>query len=328
MPLASLLIAIGLLFGAGQLAADQAAASPEGTTVNSWRGPPGVAIEPLQTIQGRQMPWAHEIQVALPPSYHSTDRPYPVLWVMDGSHLFETAVLTANLYALSVYPPIPVPEMIVIGVGVPRETVAEYADRRNYDFSPSTTYGFDDYGSEFVDEIISASAFVSNPDRKSGAKNFLSFLVDELRPTLEQQYRLSGDNALWGYSGGGVFCTYALLSRPEAFQRYICGSPGLYSGNKELFRLEKEYAKSHEDLEARAFFSVGEGEAVEGGIMSALGVVSSTARMVEILTLRNYPSLALEFEVLPGEDHLSALPRSLAVGLRAIWRDRDQIDRQ
>lgn len=324
MPFASLIfVTIALLFGAGSLAAGDTVVSPDRAEVHAWRGPPGVTIEPLQTVRGKKMPWAHEIQVALPPSYHSTDKSYPVLWVMDGSHLFETAVLTANLYALKVYPPVPVPEMIVIGVGVPRTVVAEYAKRRNVDFSPSSTYGFDDYGSEFVDEIISSSAFVSDSERKSGAEKYLSFLVDELRPALAKQYRLAGDNAIWGYSGGGVFCTYALVSRPEAFQRYICGSPGLYSGNKELFHLEHEYAKSHEDLAAKVFFSVGEGEAMEGGIMSALGVVSSTARMIEILTLRDYPSLDLQFRVLAGEDHLSGLPRSLAVGLRAVWRDAD-----
>jgi hypothetical protein len=43
------------------------------------------------------------------------------------------------------------------------------------------------------------------------------------------------------------------------------------------------------------------------------------ARMVEILRLREYPSLKLHARILPGEDHASVVPLNLSVGLRAVW---------
>src|SRR5688500_17435917 len=55
----------------------------------------GVTIEPSRRMRAKDYPWEHEIQVALPPSYSKTDEPFPVLWVTDGSLLFQLATALA-----------------------------------------------------------------------------------------------------------------------------------------------------------------------------------------------------------------------------------------
>src|SRR4029077_4043685 len=58
----------------------------------SRAGPPGVFIEPSRRMRAEGFKWDHEIRIALPHSYHETNKAYPVLWVTDGSYWFNTAV--------------------------------------------------------------------------------------------------------------------------------------------------------------------------------------------------------------------------------------------
>lgn len=279
----------------------------------------GVSVEPSRRMQGGGFAWDHEIQVALPPSYHRTEKAYPVLWVLDGLLRFESAVEVVNSGGPSI------PEMIVVGIGGPPESMADFQPRRIYEFTPP---GAALYHSalarregELLNERLKARGMSPGKDG-GGAPAFLTFLVAGVRPALSQNYRLSGDHTLFGTSAGGFFCTYALLSRPEAFERYLCASPALNLADAELFRLEERYAKTHKDLKAKVFFSAGEGEMLQGGIVSGVGIVSSMARMAETLKLRRYPSLELHVRIFPGEIHGRTAPISLRWGLPALFAEQ------
>jgi uncharacterized protein len=257
----------------------------------------------------------------LPPSYGETNQSYPVLWVTDGHGLFTTAVEFVTACAGKHVPP-----MIVIGIGAPPEEINEAQVRRTYDFTPNGVERFGGFGGALADaqlklyeeELRAKGEPV--PKELGGAHDFLSFLVDTARPALAQDFRMSGDHTLFGHSGGGLFCTYALLRRPTAFGRYVCGSPSLHGGDAELFRLEERYARTHQDLEAAVFFGVGEAEVLEGARVSAFGIVSSTARMAEILRMRQYPSLRLHVRIFPEATHWSAMTLNLSWGLRLVWQ--------
>lgn len=294
----------------------------------------GVKIEPTRRMRGEGMSWDHEILVALPPSYEWSNRSYPVLWVMDGSSQFDLAVQIVNYYSTNQFGTRLVPEMIVVGVGAPPDAFRESQERRAFDFSSAQSRLFESLGSELLQEQIEIYDRQLNADGKAvpkrlgGAPLFLAFLVDAVRPVLAQEYRIANDHTLWGHSGGGHFCAYALFARTKAFTRYICGSPNLYDGSFSLFEREKEYASLHKDMPAKVFFGAGEREMLEGWLVSAYGCVSSMARMAEILALRSYPSLKLHARIFPGEDHLSVIPLNLSWGLRAVWEgDVEAVER-
>jgi predicted alpha/beta superfamily hydrolase len=126
------------------------------------------------------------------------------------------------------------------------------------------------------------------------------------------------DHGIVGVSGGGLFVGYALLTRPSAFRRYICGSPGFYAGNGAIFDLEEQYAAEHDDLAADVFMAAGEAELVEPWI-SAVGCASSMARMAERLAMRAYPSLRLTARIFSGESHGTMWAPTLSHGIRAVW---------
>jgi predicted alpha/beta superfamily hydrolase len=284
-----------------------------------------VTIEPSRRIRAKGFNWDHEIQIALPPSYFKNNKAYPVLWVMDGGWWFEDAVTIVNVLGKKY-----LPEMIVIGVGSPREVSDEESEKRRlYDFTPTSNGPqFDGFGSELARRDIkigrkgSDGVSLGGAFGFGGAPPFLAFLVDTIRPLLARDYRMANEHILFGDSGGGIFCTYALLARPEAFANYICGSPALNWGNHELFRMEERYSKTHEDLPVKVFFGAGEAELLEA---HPLGIVSSMARMVEILKERKYPSLKIYARMFPAEGHLSVIPINLLWGLRTLFQDDPRI---
>jgi predicted alpha/beta superfamily hydrolase len=280
----------------------------------------GVTIEPSRRMRAKDYPWEHEIQIALPPSYGKTDQRFPVLWVTDGSMLFQltTALVTACA-------PQYLPEMIVVGIGSPPEAMSETQMRRNFDFSPTAAWGYNGFGSAANDAREKAGAAKrqhegqTDIDKFGGAPRFLPFLVNDVRGRLAQDYRMADDHTLIGHSGGGLFCAYALVTRPEAFDRYVCGSAALAAGDYEVFRLEERYAHDHKDLAAVAFFGVGEQEVLD---RNTLGIFSSTARLPEVLKTRAYPSLKLYFRAFAGEGHVSVIAPLFSWGLRTVWESK------
>jgi uncharacterized protein len=304
----------------GQAAAQAAQKPAKERSSMSHELPGGMTIEPPIRMHGKELPWEHEIQVALPAGYDQGDKRYPVLWLMDGNPLFGEAVRAVRRLTTHV------PQMIIVGVGIPPEAIGEFQTRRGYEFGP-----FDDWkqtnapgrevfmkAGQALDQFTRKTG-IGAAERSGGAKHFLSFIVDEVRPALSKQYRMADVHILFGHSGGGTFCTYALLARTEAFQKYICSSAALYGGNEHFFELESRYAHTHDDLQADVFFGAGEAEILQPAI-AGFGLVSSTVRMAEVLNERKYPSLKLSMRIFPGEDHTSTLPMSLGWGLRTVWK--------
>ena len=264
-------------------------------------------------------PWEHDIQIALPPSYGKTDTRFPVLWVTDGEFFFASvaeAVTSCRGKHL--------PEMIVVAIGAPPETGranGEIQSRRTFDFGPNTIMGYQGFGSAAHNERSEASEkklkaegkFLN--DRSGGAPRFLTFLVEDVRKQLAREYRMADDHTLFGHSGGGLFCTFALVAHPSGFTRYVCGSPPLAAGDYGVFRIEERHAQENKDLAASVFFGAGEAEVLAG---NTWGLVSSMVRMAEILKVRAYPSLKLSTRIFPGENHGSVIPLVISWGLRAV----------
>jgi len=304
----------------GRVHAKEPAPSPVPALTELKVFAPGVVVEPPLRIHGKAFQWEHEIQVALPATYNTEHKAYPVLWVTDSLFNFPLAVQVLGGGPWAKY----LPEMIIVGVGGPPEAYAEFDARRTYEFTLNNELGFEGIGGDLAKRTLESeggappAAFGTG-----GAPKFLSFLVDELRTTLEEKYRMSGSHTLFGSSGGGFFCTYALVARPKSFDKYICLSPNLNTNNYELFRLEQKYAAVNKDLPVAVYFAAGESEILEGGIISGLGIVSSMSRMAEILTLRAYPSLRLYVHIFPDEEHGTYKPSGLAHGLLALWGNND-----
>lgn len=262
-------------------------------------------VQPTRSMQAESYPWEHQVRVALPVSYEDGQRTYPVLWITD--HFFETAIAVLGQL-----------DLILVGVGPGRVSGIEFTRRRAYDFYPVEDFYPDGPAGDFL-KRSNAQLNGGEPFKGGGGARFLDFLVDDVRSVLSTEYRMDPrDHALLGVSAGGWFVTYSLFSRPEAFTRYIAIAPSLSFCSDILFEVESRYAAEHDDLDADLFLGVGDGEMT---VDHTLGILSSTARMVEMLSFRDYPSLRMTAKIFPGETHATVTPVAIPWGVRSVWGD-------
>jgi predicted alpha/beta superfamily hydrolase len=173
-----------------------------------------------------------------------------------------------------------------------------------------------------------------------GANQFAAFLEEELKPWIGDRFDVDRDDfGLLGYSQGGLFATHLLLTRPSAFQRYGIGSPSYWYGPKVIFETEECYASTHDDLSAKVYVSIGEyenqagqdrhreqmtPEAREASLRAEAEFpmedeVGRARDLVDRLRGRGYPSLDITFEVLQGEYHPTAPPRTISRAVRHLY---------
>lgn len=253
----------------------------------------------------------HEILVALPPSYHvSPGRRYPVLWSMDGAMAFSVTSGVVNLYTVGKR----IPEIIVVGIGHRSEQGMLGLANRTFDFfPPGSVWSDPGLGHDFMKEM-GFDFEMSRPFLVGDL--FLDFLVDQLRPLLSGKYRMADDHALWGHSAGGGFASYALLARPGAFGRFIIGS----GTNGLTIDLEAEYANDHDDLDAKVFIGMADGE-INHAPLCAQRLISRTTLLAENLRLRGYPSLDLRTRLYTDRDHFTVMPLIIGDGVQHVYAD-------
>ncbi len=246
------------------------------------------------------------------------DGPKPaVLYVTDANGLFASAVDIVRFMQLSAH----LPPLLVVGIGYPMGALAETVVVRTRDLTPTVDPGFV--------EIFPKQTLMGGADR------FLAFIAEELQPWVEAHYRVDpDDSAYFGHSQGGLFGTWVMLTRPTTFQRYGIGSPSLWWDGDMMFDLEAAYATTHDDLPAKAFFSVGafedfDGRQRENGRLPAedraaaavrrIDMVADTERMVAALRGRGYPSLEIASAVLADEFHVTVPHLNLSRSLRHLF---------
>ena len=243
--------------------------------------------------------------------------PPAVLYVSDANGVFAGAVEIVRFMQLSAQ----LPPILVVGVGYRVGGIDETIVVRTRDFTPT-------YDEEFV-RIFPQQTLMG------GADSFLAFLRDELKPWVQARYRCDTDDSMFfGHSQGGLFANYVLLTEPQTFRRYGIGSPSLWWDHNMMFGYEARYSATHDDLPARAFFSVGayedhDGRRREVSRMSAdaraaaalrhIDMVADSERMVAALRSRSYPSLEVGSVVLPDEFHVTVAHLNLSRSLRNLF---------
>jgi uncharacterized protein len=246
------------------------------------------------------------------------DKPAPaVLYVTDANGLFASAVDIVRFMQLSDH----LPPLLVVGIGYPLGALEETVIVRTRDLTPTFDPGFVRI---FPEQTL-----------MGGADRFLAFIADELQPWVHARYRVDpDDSAYFGHSQGGLFGTWVMLTRPTTFRRYGIGSPSLWWDGDMMFDHEAAYAATHDDLPAKAFFSVGAFEDFDGrqrevGRLSAaeraaaairpIDMVADTERMVATLRSRRYPSLEIASTVLADEFHVTVPFLNLSRSLRFLF---------
>ena len=225
--------------------------------------------------------------ISLPDDYDTSDKKYPVLYLLDGDVAFGMATSIARYLQIGNA----IPELIVVGIGY-GALKKNLGNMRRRDYTISSLMGRSATG---------------------GAPKFRNFLKEELIPYIENTYRTEPNNrTINGYSLGGLFAIYTLFTEPELFNNYIIGSPHLYWDDYRIFTVQEEAFEKMDDIKARIFISVGSEEDDEK-------YFNPIDEMVTLIDEKGYESLELETKVFDGGTHLVCPPEALAYGLVSVF---------
>lgn len=274
--------------------------------------PPLVTIPftAVHILNAKEIDPDFRIEIALPFSYQQSKKSYPVIYLTDGNGLFP--IVTGNVRQLLLGRE--VLEAIIVGIdyNLPKlRSILTILSLRSRDLTPTSD-------NEWVEMARKSPLAPLREDiNPGGAKRFLSFIDNEVKPFVNSHYRTNLDNqTLAGYSFGGLFAFYVLMNSTDSFDNYVIGSPSFWWDQGICFEYEENYSKTHEDLRKRVFMSFGSLEEIPGnpGILRLVNLKS----MADRLRSRNYPNLMLEDYVFDGETHLSGPGTSINRGLRFV----------
>jgi enterochelin esterase-like enzyme len=226
------------------------------------------------------------IDVSLPSTYEAepTAR-YPVLYLTDG---YWRRGQHQPIHAMAKSEG--VREMIIVGVGYPD----------SYDRN-----------------AIRVRDLIRSPDK------FLDFILDELIPRIEKEYRTTTERTLWGASFGGYFAMYALVNcavkTKGVFQNYIVASPAaLETSNQEgkeinLFGFETMLSEKTTKLKANLYLTVGGNEDLHR-------FLNPFKELVKVLENRHYVGFFMKSFIDPGKDHYTVWEPTLYEGVRMFLK--------
>jgi predicted esterase len=213
----------------------------------------------LHRLRSDRVGMDFQVRVRLPDSYAaaaSASRRYPVVYLLDGDLLFGLAA--------DVLQPLEwgrlVPEAIIVAPA--------------YGSIHSPENGGTNMRARDFSVFPSQAGYVDG-----GGRRFLAFLREELRPFVEQRFRVdTADRTLVGFSRGADLAIFTLFTAPDAFSRYVAFD-NFYP---DYLQLERAFAATNRDLRARLF-------------LSGRHPRARMSDLADSLRTRNYPGLSLEY---------------------------------
>ena len=244
------------------------------------------------SVEGETYP----IEVVLPDEYDSTLQ-YPVLYFTDWWFSSETGPqYYSRMRSAGVLEPI-----IIVGIGTEGD-MNDWRLERTRDLSPTHLPERD-----YPDSLASGSRGTTG-----GAANFLAFIKTELIPQVEAKYACDTANrGLLGYSYGGLFGCYVLVTEPQLFHKYLLGSPTVSYGDFVLIERLKETPPDMYSSVDAVFISVGEEESGD--------YLKGFADIRDLMTNKKVKGLQIESYIVPGEGHLLASTPAFVKGLKFLY---------
>jgi predicted alpha/beta superfamily hydrolase len=234
-----------------------------------------------------------------------------VVYVLDPLLTLDVVVGWGRVYAR--YAEGRVPPHFVVGIGHPTTDEARFMALRIRDLTPTPITGRE-----------------WHPPLGAGhGPQLLAAIGDEVVPFLEQNFAVSSDRTIIGWSLGGLFGLYALFQNPALFARYLLVSPSLWWHERLPLTWEQDWASAHDDLPARVFMAVGEREETPGGgwlnedfpdhLIAWFRQVTNFREFTGRLQARGHPHLRLDSVIFPGEYHMTVYPAAIARGLVRLF---------
>lgn len=257
-------------------------------------------------IKSKSIDQTYEIHVMLPVSKKDGSESFPVLYMTDANAGIPISQMTRNMQVAG-----EIPRFIVVGIGYPVDTVFNSLYLRERDLTPTQMER------PLYNLPIEGIVKVKKGKKSGGAAEFLRFIRTQLKPFIDERYNtVPNDTGYFGHSLGGLFGLYVLFHEPEAFNRYIIGSPAIWWDNEIIFSYARKFLEAYDSLDAAVYMAVG---GMEERIRPKTRWVSNVNRLDAVLQSKTIEGFSLETEVFPEEAHISVFSMLHSRGLRAVY---------
>ncbi|OAB38470.1 enterobactin esterase [Paenibacillus glacialis] len=253
-------------------------------------------------MQSRVENRKYKIMVAIP-SEAAPPSGYPVIYLLDGNSVFTTMVEALRMQCHRPDKTGVVPA-IIVGIGY--QTNRPFAPDRYYDYTPVPSF-----------EYQHKSDGTPLPEQ-GGAQAFLSFIEEELKPHIEQEFNINSNRqTIFGHSLGGLFALYVLFTKPAAFQHYIAGSPSIHWNKEFLLEEEQRFVGRLEQESINVELLIGMGQLENSHVSRNLYQAKELSDRLSIHSDRGVNVTFTEFE---DEGHVSVLPVLISRALRLVLK--------
>jgi len=223
------------------------------------------------------------VWVYLPPSYNSSTKKYPVLYMHDGQNVFDDATSFSGEWG-----------------------VDEALDTLGLKNKECIVVGIDNGGDKRLNEYcpydFNLSGVAANNKTNVGeGRKYVDFLVKTLKPFIDKKYRTLKDQKntfTAGSSMGGLISMYAVLEYPKIFGGAGVFSPAFWVGPKIFDDIKTKGKK----VNAKIYFYAGdaEGESMVPMTIRAFNEMHrvSKSKMTEVIRAggkHNEPRWRMEF---------------------------------
>lgn len=223
------------------------------------------------------------INIYLPATYDPA-RPYPVLYVLDGSMHEDFLHITGLVQFFNLQ--FNMPDCIVVGIA--------NVDRKR-DFTHHTA----------IKELK------ENYPTTGHSEAFIQYIEKELQPLVASYYKTNGTHYLIGQSLGGLLATEILLKKPALFTHYMIVSPSLWWDEGSLLRQAPALWAAQVSPPPFVYIAVGKGE---HKIMRR-----DAKKLHKILKGKPKTGVNLYFNQMAKENHATILHQSIYDGLLLLF---------
>ena len=225
------------------------------------------------------------VWIYLPDSYHNSKKKYPVLYMHDGQNLFDESIAFGGEWEVD-------------------ETLDAFSRSDKLEL---IIVGIDNGGSARIDEYTPWE--IKDYPSKQQGDAYVQFIVKNLKPHIDQNYRTLRDRintGIMGSSLGGLISFYAALQYAETF-----GKAAVFSPSFEIVNKSDDFAKKHSDIqESKLYFMAGKNESEK--------MVARMQETIHLMISEGFPAKNIQSKVVNEGQHNEKLWRE-EFGAAVTW---------
>jgi len=186
------------------------------------------AIEEIRTIgnvtrisiDSKVLEENRDFLVHLPENYRTSNKRYPVLYLLDGERHINHAIIATQLLQQQER----IPELIIVAI------------------TNTHTWGSDNS--------------TRQRDLEIEKENFTLYIKNEVMSYVNKNYQTTGLNTLFGHSLAGYFSADLLATQPNLFNNYIAASPVLQDYEIDIYKKILTNSKKENIAEKSFYFTL------------------------------------------------------------------------